>query len=111
LSLQCQRCIKPVAWPVRNETRLSVLDSDEQTELVASPFDSVLIGANGLDLAAVVEDEILAALPMAPVHQDEPKCRPASREESDSVIEAELTQRPFADLASLVGRRESDADD
>ena len=111
LSLQCQRCLEPVTWPVRIETRLSILDSDEQKELIANPFDSVLISADGLDLATVIEDEILAALPMVPVHTDEPKCRAAGGEDSNSEIDAELMQRPFADLASLVGSRKSEADD
>jgi len=111
LSLQCQRCLEPVTWPVRIETRLSVLDSDEQTELIENPFDSVLISADGLDLATVIEDEILAALPMVPVHRDNPKCRQASGEDSNWEIDAELTHRPFTDLASLVGSRKSDADD
>jgi len=111
LSLQCQRCLEPVTWPVRIETRLSVLDSDEQTEVIENPFDSVLISADGLDLATVIEDEILAALPMVPVHRDNPKCRQASGEDSNWEIDAELTHRPFTDLASLVGSRKSDADD
>jgi len=111
VSLQCQRCLDPVVWPVQVETRLTVLDNEEQTELIASPFDSVLIGADGLDLAILIEDEILAALPMVPVHTDEPQCRVASGEDNNSVIDAELMQKPFADLASLIGSRRSSADD
>jgi len=111
LSLTCQRCFGPVQWPVRIESRLSVLDSDEQTELIASPFDSALISANGLDLADVLEDEILAALPMAPVHENEPQCQPAGGDDNNSEIDGELMQRPFADLVSLIGSRKRDVDD
>lgn len=110
LSLECQRCLGPVQWPVRIETQLSVLENDEQTELLASPFDSVLVNANGLDLVAILEDEILAALPMAPMHGDESQCKPAGGDDDNSAIDAELMQRPFADLASLVASRKSDAD-
>ncbi|MAF83519.1 MAG: YceD family protein [Gammaproteobacteria bacterium] len=111
LSLSCQRCLEPMAWPVRIETRLSVLDSDEQTELIASPFDSILMNADGLDIATVIEDEILAALPIALVHRDGPGCQSAGGDESNSTIEAELMQRPFADLANIVGGRKSNVDD
>jgi len=111
LNLECQRCIEPIRWPVRIETRLSVLDSDEQTGLIASPFDSVLISADGLDLAEILEDEILAALPMVPVHRDEPQCLLAGGDDNNLTMDAELTQRPFADLASLAGSRTSDVDD
>jgi uncharacterized protein len=115
LRLECQRCLEPVAWPVRIETCLTVLESDEQTALLASPLDSVVTDVDGLDLIEVIEDEILAALPMVPVHRDESACRQASRSfidrDSDSVIEAESMHRPFADLASLVGSRKSDVED
>lgn len=109
--LQCQRCLEPMAWNVRIEARLSVLDSDQQTGLIASPFDSVLMTVDGLSLAAVIEDEILAAMPMAPIHEDESRCRPATGQDRNLEMEAELTQRPFADLASLVGGRKSDGTD
>ena len=111
LNLGCQRCLGSVRWPVRIETRLSVIDSDEQIELLASPFDSLLMRANGLDLAIIIEDEILAALPMVPVHRNEPQCRPASGDDNDSAMEAELIQRPFADLANLVGCRKNNVDE
>ncbi len=111
LSLVCQRCLGSVRWPVRIDTRLSVLDSDEQTDLIASPFDSVLIGTDGLDLAVILEDEILAALPMVPIHNNESHCQPASGDDNDSVMDGELTQRPFADLSSLMGDRKSDVDE
>lgn len=111
LSLTCQRCLGPVQWPVRIDTRLSVLDKDEQTGLIASPFDSVLIGTDGLDFAVILEDEILAALPMVPVHKNEPQCQPAGGDGNNSTMDGELMQRPFADLVSLIGNRKSDVDD
>ncbi len=111
LSLRCQRCLEPLAWPVRIETCLCVLDDEGQTALIASPFDSVLTSTGGLDLVAVIEDEILAALPMAPVHEQEPECRSAGEVENNSTKNAESMQRPFADLASLAGSRKCAADD
>ena len=111
LRLECQRCLEPVSWPVKIETRLTVLETDEQTALIASPFDSVVIDVDGLDLMHVIEDEILAVLPMVAVHRDELTCRQASLKDSDSVKEAETIHRPFADLASLVGSGKSDVED
>ena len=111
LSLQCQRCLDPVIWPVQIDTCLTVLNSDEQTELIASPFDSVSIDVDGLDLAIIIEDEILAALPMVPVHTGGPNCQATGGLDINSETDAELMQKPFADLAGLVGSRKSKADD
>lgn len=107
LSLQCQRCLEPVNWPLRLEARLTVLEKEEQTEQIESPFDSVVIDTDGLDLVRVIEDEILAALPMVPVHRDDPACAQADIEDSDSATDAESMHKPFAGLASLVSDRNS----
>jgi uncharacterized protein len=109
LSLKCQRCLEPLTWPVQIQTRLTVIDSDVQTELLESPFDSVLIGVDGLNLVNVIEDEILAALPMVPIHSDESPCQPTGGDDG-LIIDAELTQRPFADLVSLMGNRKRNTD-
>ena len=109
LSLKCQRCLEPLTWPVQIETRLTLLDKDEQTELLESPIDSVLIGVDGLNFVNVIEDEILAALPMVPIHSDESPCQPTGGDDG-LIIDAELTQRPFADLASLMGNRKRNTD-
>ena len=103
LKLECQRCLQPMTWQVDVTSRLSILDSDEQTELVESPFDSILMDVEGLSLATMIEDEILAALPFAPVHTNEPGCQAAETEDSNSAIAAEPMQQPFADLADLLG--------
>lgn len=114
LDLQCQRCLDPVTWPVKIGAHLTILETDEQTALIDSPFDSVVTGVAGLDLKRVIEDEILAALPMAPVHLDGPVCRQAGPGlidwDNDSVKEAESVHRPFADLARLVNGGESDVE-
>ncbi len=109
LSLKCQRCLEPLTWPVQIETRLTLLDRDVQTELLESPLDSVLIGVDGLNFVSVIEDEILAALPMVPIHSDESPCQPSGGDDG-LIIDAELTQRPFADLASLMGNRKRNTD-
>lgn len=103
LELECQRCLQPMGWRVELDSRLSILDSEEQTELVASPFDSILMDAEGLSLATMIEDEILAALPIAPVHTDDAGCQSADAQDSNSAIAAEPMQQPFADLADLMG--------
>ena len=111
LQLECQRCLEPVDWPVRVGIRLTVLEDDAQSGAIADPFDSVTMGAEGLDLGTLVEDEVLASLPIAPVHADESGCRSETTHDENSPTDAELMHRPFANLAGLLGGQGSDADD
>jgi len=105
LSLRCQRCLRAVAWPLRLTTQLTVVRADEQAEQLAEPFDSIMMAADGLALDAVIEDEILAALPMSPVHGPGDDCAVADTPIADlkSEQEAGQTYRPFAALATMVG--------
>jgi len=111
LSLRCQRCLRAVAWPLRLTTRLTVVGSDEQAEQLAEPFDSIVMDADGLALDTIIEDEILAALPLAPVHEPG-QCEQAGAaiENLDSDNETGQTYRPFAALATMVGGDERKED-
>lgn len=102
LDLRCQRCLQALAWPVRLATSLTVLEDDKQAERLTDPFDSVVMDADGLVLETIIEDEILAALPMAPVHEPE-QCAEAGAPIVKQENEAGQTYRPFAALATMVG--------
>lgn len=107
LKLRCQRCLRSLAWPVAMTSRLTVLQADAQAGQLAAPFDSVVTENGSLRLEIVVEDEVLAALPMAPMHGSR-----AARGEAGAPMEnlaglnprkqAAHTHRPFAALASMV---------
>ena len=66
--LVCQRCLLPLGWPVEIESVLTVLTDEDQANQIEDPFDTVLVNIEGMNVETVIEDEILAALPMAPVH-------------------------------------------
>ena len=113
LHLVCQRCLAPVGWPLVVDVALTVVATDGATSGIASPFDSVVLDAEGdLPLRSVVEDEILAILPLAPLHANETECRPGIRRaEPQSDTPPRQTTRPFADLATLLSRQGRDRDD
>lgn len=102
LSLRCQRCLQSVSYPLDLRSRLTVLTDDGNARQLAEPFESILMEDGELVLETVIEDEILAALPMAPAHGVGEGCEPAV---PDAVIENETgrTHRPFAELATMVG--------
>lgn len=101
--LVCQRCLGPVRWPLELEADLTVLAAESEAESLTEPFDSVVIGEAGLVTAEVVEDEILAAMPMVPSHAPGTEC---GVDVAQGATEAER-HRPFADLRSLLGMPET----
>jgi len=106
LALVCQRCLGPVSWKLELDVRLVVLDSEAELKEVPDPFDCVVMDQQGLRLAVVIEDEILAGLPIAPMHSAGRECGTEVQLPQDAGENGEqsFTTRPFADLATLVGQ-------
>lgn len=109
----CQRCLAPVGWPLEIDVALTIVATDAETGELASPFDSIVLGAEGdLLLRSVVEDEIVAILPLSPLHASEAECQAGVRlAEPHTDARPRQTNRPFADLATLLSRQDRDRDD
>ncbi len=72
VTLECQRCLDDFAWPV--DVTTEVLLARDDAELAALDADSsleVVLAEGPLDPLALVEDELVLALPFAPRHPDE----------------------------------------
>lgn len=96
LTLRCQRCLGGLEWPVGIEVMLQPVRAGEEIpdeELEDDEIDALEVG-NDLDVIALVEDEVLLALPIAPRHDD---CQPPR---PDGGVQKES---PFAGLAALRG--------
>jgi uncharacterized protein len=66
--LRCQRCLQAMDYPIRQVSRLLLTEEQAtEDELLEEDFDSIPPDAN-LDVAGLVEDEILLNLPFAPKH-------------------------------------------
>jgi len=94
LKLECQCCMGPLEWPVRSEVHLGVVSSIDEGNLLPEPFEPLLIDETGVtDLADIVADELLLAIPAIPQH---PHCvSPKTETDADS------HENPFAVLAQL----------
>ena len=96
LDLRCQRCLGGLEWPLRVDTLLQPVRSGQpipEDELEDDEVDAIEIDGE-LDVLALLEDEILLALPIAPRHQVCAAPRPEGGASKES---------PFAALASLRG--------
>ena len=95
LRLQCQRCLETMELPVAVDFHLLV-DADEQMAQ-ASGLDCVNSVEGYLDLFDLVEDEIILAIPLITVHEDE-DCNEYWPDATEEPVERE---NPFAVLKGL----------
>lgn len=105
LAICCQRCLGQLDWQVDIDFHLIVIESEEDFDQVAEPFDTLIAGEHGICLKEVVEDEVLASLPLAPMHKSGDVCEPKGKVEivAASVVDVgPETNKPFGDLAALM---------
>ena len=70
VSLECQRCLQPVATPVRLERSFRFMPDEQQAAELDSESDhEVLVLSRNFDLRELVEDELILALPLVPRHE------------------------------------------
>lgn len=84
--LVCQRCLEPVHIELAIDRWFRFAPTAEEAErLDADLDDDVLVTSTAFDLRALVEDELLLALPLVPRHETCPvTLDPSLREASDA---------------------------
>jgi uncharacterized protein len=102
LLLVCQRCLGPVDSPLRFERPWRFVHGEESAaELDADSDEDVLALTHTLDLQALIEDELLLALPLVPRHEH---CDTPVPAEDFATGEAAKSESPFAALSALKQR-------
>ena len=89
--LACQRCLGALELPLAVTSVLELADSEAEIDAADDERDRVL-AAKSMDVAALVEDEAILALPMVPMHAS---CETAAAREGGD------RRSPFAALARL----------
>lgn len=71
-AMSCQRCLEPVTVDSEVQARVWVV-RDEAAALALQATGEAVVSAPGerLDLATLIEDEVLLAMPFAPSHENE----------------------------------------
>jgi uncharacterized protein len=95
---ECQRCLQAVVLPLAIDRSLRFVD-DEATAaaLDADSEEDVLVASRQFDLEALVEDELLLAMPLVPMHETCPQPLTGPAPEVNEAPRA----KPFAALAAL----------
>jgi uncharacterized protein len=99
--LTCQRCLGPVRRKLESASRL--VFADEGAPELPEGYEPVGGDPRRLDLAALVEDELLLGLPLIPQHEAGEDCAlPGGGEAADDDTQTVEMLRPFAGLKDLL---------
>ncbi len=67
LTLLCQRTLEPFVLPVSLDTRLGLIRDDREEAALPPGYEPLLVVDDRVHPAAVMEDELLLAVPLVPV--------------------------------------------
>lgn len=97
LSLCCQRCLEGVEYPLEVRSLLEFVDDEDELtqEEIEDDSRDFLLTQKKLDVTALIEDEIILALPTAPCHES--CAMPEAGQEAVKVS-------PFSVLTGLKGK-------
>ena len=104
--MQCQRCLRDMEVPIKSASLLACVWTDEEAAALPATYEPLLVDDNA-DLSNIVEEEILLAIPVSPIHEQEcksPEQRAAletDTEEPAAVEETGERDSPFAVLERL----------
>ena len=102
--LTCQRCLGPVQMPVVIDRWFRFVATEAQAEAEDDDAEEDLLALEPRpDLMAVLEDELLMALPLVPMHEVCPQTLPSSAGNlpGDSDGEEPRRENPFHALSKL----------
>lgn len=97
--LRCQRCLGPLEFAVDSESLLILAEDEAAADALEEQLDDdsidVVVGSRTMDMAVLIEDEALLALPLSPRHEVCPD--PSALE----ALKRDKPASPFAVLKNL----------
>lgn len=102
VELECQRCLQGKFYPLTAHLDLILLRHEGQIERYEGESEAILIEDDRLDLKTLIEDELILALPIIAMHDED--CQPWQDETESEITETEAEperENPFAMLAQL----------
>jgi uncharacterized protein len=98
LPLTCQRTLEVYRQPVRVDQRLGLIENENEEAALPSGYEPLLLAGDALNLAEVIEDELILALPVVPLKPGAPLEWHDEAEPEQGDAEQ---PNPFAALAKL----------
>jgi uncharacterized protein len=98
-TLECQRCMQPMEFPVDSRVRVALIGAEADAARVPEDLEPMLAPGGRISIAELITEELSLSLPIVPLHQQDGTCASGAAGEV-----AEVTQKPFAQLAQLLKR-------
>jgi len=99
LVLQCQRCLDPMEYPLDVTFRLGLVQKPDDMHNLTDCYEPLVLTAEPVQISEVIADEVLLALPIAPLHEDMGNCREVAADYHATA--AAQRDNPFAVLEQL----------
>jgi uncharacterized protein len=100
--LECQRCLGPMPQELESVARLAFAPEDAPG--VPPDYEAIGGSPHRVDLASLVEDELLLSLPLLAVHGPGEACGTPGTPRETRDEKAREMRRPFAGLKDLMKR-------
>jgi uncharacterized protein len=68
LQMVCQRCLQQMTWDLETQVSLVILTDDQSDKTTPPDYETLVITKIPVSLVALIEDEIILALPIAVTH-------------------------------------------
>lgn len=103
LVLTCQRCFGNLDFPVKADINLAWVRSEKEATGLPDAYEPLLSESGRVDIAELIEDELLLALPISALHASPQECGTEIRGTSRQPVTDTKTARrkPFAALEVL----------
>ncbi|VAW77098.1 COG1399 protein, clustered with ribosomal protein L32p [hydrothermal vent metagenome] len=96
IQLTCQRCLEPVKFAVNVAFVLGIVGSENEIAGLPEGYEPLMVDGEPQLTSALIEDEILLAVPAVPVHTDNQACNSGYRNQQQQVRD-----NPFSILEKL----------
>ena len=109
-TLACQRCLGTMTETVDSAVRIALITAEAEVGRVPDHLEPMLAPGGRTTIGELVEEELLLALPIVPLHRQQSDCAVSVSEPAQgaatqvSETPEQTTQKPFAQLDKLLKR-------
>jgi len=102
VTVRCQRCLGPMDYALEADVMLGIIKHRDQADKLPDCYEALLIEMDEVSLRAIVEDELILAMPATPVHNED-ECQSIDAYTKQEIDTLDKTERknPFAVLEDL----------